>query len=348
MRSGLARRLTTRGHAVSAVESGEAAFERARKEKFDVVLLDMWMPGWTGLETLSHIVKLPAPPMVIGISGMATRATEEAARASGIFSFLPKPLPAEELEGEIRRAAAKARSDRAETEEGLRSGGRGRVLVADDHEEFRRALVRRLRLEGFEADAAATGDSAVGLALTRPYDAYLLDIHMPDGTGPDAARRIRAVDPHATVSFMTGEASQSEIRRGQVHALAGCLRKPLDGDRMGQIVDFLVKTGRESRRRAEAREAYAELPDSKKALIQGRARTKRFLRSGFLRDAALAVFVSLAVSLPMLAAFDLAAQARFALADYWDGAPNPAAMYREIAGYLERDEARELARSDGR
>ena len=56
IRDSLAGALADEGYSVSAVESGEACLEELRKGTFDVVLLDIWLPGIDGLATLERIV----------------------------------------------------------------------------------------------------------------------------------------------------------------------------------------------------------------------------------------------------------------------------------------------------
>jgi two-component system, NtrC family, nitrogen regulation response regulator NtrX len=84
--------LEDEGYAASGAESGEACLEALRKVSFDVVLLDIWLPGIDGLETLEKIRELDAAPEVIMISGHGTIETAVRATKLGAFDFLEKPL----------------------------------------------------------------------------------------------------------------------------------------------------------------------------------------------------------------------------------------------------------------
>lgn len=79
----------------SAVKSGEACLETLRKKSFDVVLLDIWLPGMDGLETLDRIRAMENAPEVVIISGHGTIETAVRATKLGAFDFLEKPLSAE-------------------------------------------------------------------------------------------------------------------------------------------------------------------------------------------------------------------------------------------------------------
>ena len=92
IRDSLAGVLTDEGYSASSAESGEACLERLRKGAFDVVLLDIWLPGIDGLETLQRIRQLDNPPEVIMISGHGTIETAVRATKLGAYDFLEKPL----------------------------------------------------------------------------------------------------------------------------------------------------------------------------------------------------------------------------------------------------------------
>ncbi len=85
--------LADEGYAASSVESGEECLKLLRgQHNYDVVLLDIWLPGIDGLETLERIRDLDNPPEVIMISGHGTIETAVRATKLGAYDFLEKPL----------------------------------------------------------------------------------------------------------------------------------------------------------------------------------------------------------------------------------------------------------------
>lgn len=92
IRQSLGDVLRDEGYRVEAVESGEACLETLAKKKFDAVLLDIWLPGIDGLQTLEQIQTLEGPPLVIMISGHGTIETAVRATKLGAFDFIEKPL----------------------------------------------------------------------------------------------------------------------------------------------------------------------------------------------------------------------------------------------------------------
>jgi two-component system nitrogen regulation response regulator NtrX len=92
IRESLGGVLADEGYSASSVESGEACLELLRKAAFDVVLLDIWLPGIDGLETLEKIREVDSAPEVIMISGHGTIETAVRATKLGAYDFLEKPL----------------------------------------------------------------------------------------------------------------------------------------------------------------------------------------------------------------------------------------------------------------
>ncbi len=84
--------LEDEGYQAGAAGSGEAGLSLLEKRDFDVVLLDVWLPGMDGLDTLQKIRALDNPPEVIMISGHGTIETAVRATKLGAYDFLEKPL----------------------------------------------------------------------------------------------------------------------------------------------------------------------------------------------------------------------------------------------------------------
>src|SRR5437660_3586254 len=84
--------LEDEGYKVLLAESGEACLEVLKKRSCEIALLDIWLPGIDGLDTLERIRQLEDPPEVVIISGHGTIETAVRATKLGAFDFLEKPL----------------------------------------------------------------------------------------------------------------------------------------------------------------------------------------------------------------------------------------------------------------
>lgn len=92
IRQSLSAVLRDEGYNVEALATGEEALKALAQRKFDLVMLDIWLPGMDGLAALEKIQSQPNPPAVIMISGHGTIETAVRATRLGAFDFIEKPL----------------------------------------------------------------------------------------------------------------------------------------------------------------------------------------------------------------------------------------------------------------
>ncbi len=122
--------LEDEGYKAVAAESGEAGLELLRQRPFDVVLLDIWLPGIDGLEALERIRESDHAPEVIIISGHGTIETAVRATKLGAYDFLEKPLSLEKTLILVKNAV-EARKLRVENRELKRQLQTRSVLVGN-------------------------------------------------------------------------------------------------------------------------------------------------------------------------------------------------------------------------
>ena len=97
------------GHIAEVAATGEECLHFLEGGEFDLILLDVWLPGIDGLETLERIRNTDARTAVIMISGHATIATAVAATKLGAFDFIEKPLSIEHTMLTVRNALSHRR-----------------------------------------------------------------------------------------------------------------------------------------------------------------------------------------------------------------------------------------------
>jgi two-component system nitrogen regulation response regulator NtrX len=113
VRSALTGVLRDEGHDVEAVESGEACLDRLSRAAYDVILLDIWLPGIDGLATLQRIRDRQVDAAIVMISGHGNIESAVRAIKMGAFDFLEKPLS---LEKTVLVVANALRQQRLEAE----------------------------------------------------------------------------------------------------------------------------------------------------------------------------------------------------------------------------------------
>jgi DNA-binding NtrC family response regulator len=103
----LAERLETRGLQVTTATDGEKALASVEGQEFDLIVLDLAMPGLDGLETLKRIKARQPEAEIIMLSGQGSIRTSIEAMKLGACDFLQKPVDIGELMNKISEAKEK-------------------------------------------------------------------------------------------------------------------------------------------------------------------------------------------------------------------------------------------------
>ena len=103
----LAQRMKSRGVIVETANSGQEALEKAGNRNYDVVLLDLKMPGLDGIETLKRLKELDSELQIIILTGYGTVRTTVEALKLGAIDFLEKPADIREIMSIVRDAGSK-------------------------------------------------------------------------------------------------------------------------------------------------------------------------------------------------------------------------------------------------
>jgi protein-histidine pros-kinase len=97
----MTRMLEERGHSTTIATDGLEAVEMVERADFDVVLMDVMMPGMDGLEATRIICERRADPsrrpLIVGVSAFTDETSQERGRAAGMAAFLAKPIRPDDL-----------------------------------------------------------------------------------------------------------------------------------------------------------------------------------------------------------------------------------------------------------
>jgi len=100
----LAERMRTRGLEVDTAHNGEQALQKTAKTRYDAIVLDLAMPGMTGMEVLQKLRDENPDRQIILLSGQGTVQTAVEATKLGALDFLEKPADIDVLLEKIKEA----------------------------------------------------------------------------------------------------------------------------------------------------------------------------------------------------------------------------------------------------
>ncbi|MBI5622263.1 MAG: sigma-54-dependent Fis family transcriptional regulator [Elusimicrobia bacterium] len=158
--------LGRRGFSVKEAADGPSGLAEVRKHGFDLVLLDLRLPGMDGLEVLKRVKEGSPGSVVIMITGHATVASAVDAMKLGAYDVLPKPFTPGELMAIIGRAAERRRleTENIRLREELK-GAASTELVAGPSRRMREVLELVGKVAPSEATVLLTGESGTGKEL---------------------------------------------------------------------------------------------------------------------------------------------------------------------------------------
>jgi two-component system nitrogen regulation response regulator NtrX len=171
VRASLGGVLRDEGYRVDAVESGEIGLEQVTRQAYDVILLDIWLPGIDGIATLERLRERRVEAQVIMISGHASVEAAVKATKLGAFDFIEKPLSLEKTVLAVRNAlrqrrlevenlALRARMDRRQQligdspamarlreQIGMAAPTNGRVLISGENGTGKELVARQIHAQ---------------------------------------------------------------------------------------------------------------------------------------------------------------------------------------------------------
>jgi len=162
-RTVLAGELSRMGFVVETAASGEEALEKLSRDQPDVILLDLQLPGMSGLDVLAEKVERGWPSEVIMLTGHGSIDTAIESIRRGAFDYVSKPCPLDELEVRIRRALERqALTKRTDLlERGLTPRDPGSSVVGESPE-FKSLLGLAERVAGSDSTVLVTGETGSG------------------------------------------------------------------------------------------------------------------------------------------------------------------------------------------
>lgn len=218
--------LTDLGYRVDYVHDAGSALELMRKTSYDVALLDMKMPGMSGLELYREIKRLGAGTVAMLVTAYASLATTEEALTAGAWQVLSKPVDFPRLLAYLDEAL-----------------NQPLVLVVDDDRDLCAGLWDIFRERGYRVALAHTAKEAASQVGNANYRVVLIDMRLPGGDGGEVFQRVRAANPEARTLLITGYRSETDdlVARVLADGADGVCYKPFDVPRLLRALQELAE-----------------------------------------------------------------------------------------------------------
>ena len=183
--------------ALAVIEAGEPV---------DLLFTDVVMPGRLRSTELARLVQARRPGIaVLFTSGYTENSIVHDGRLDAGLELLSKPYTRESLARKLRQVLAKAAASAAPRR------GRAAILLCEDDALIRMNAADILDEAGMTVVEAGSGRQALAALDEAPADLCVIDVGLPDMTGIELFRSIRARFPEVPVLFATGHAHLPEV-----------------------------------------------------------------------------------------------------------------------------------------
>ncbi|HEX7372823.1 MAG TPA: response regulator, partial [Thermodesulfobacteriota bacterium] len=212
IRESLQNWLVDLGYQVEVAREGEEALKRIGEKDFDVLILDLRLPGKDGLQVLKEA--RAKKPKLHGIIITAYPTVEKAVEAmkGGAVDFLPKPIDLSYLEKLVEEKTQGAGAPMKP------------ILVVDDEASMRESLRDWLKDLGYEVEIAADGEAALKLISEKDYGLLVLDLKLPGKNGIEVLKEARQRRPGLRgiiiTAFPSVDTAVEAMREGAIDYLS--------------------------------------------------------------------------------------------------------------------------------
>jgi signal transduction histidine kinase/CheY-like chemotaxis protein len=228
------------GSGVEALQELHAA--RSVGDPYHIAILDYHMPAMDGISLARHIrhdAHVQHTKLVL-LSSVCQLSELRATHGHLIDVWLTKPVRrAQLLEALTRTYMNDETTPLFGAPTLVAAPSAGRVLLVEDNAVNQKVATSMLQRLQFRADLAGNGAEAVQLARLVPYDAIIMDCHMPEMDGFEAARRIRAeegADRHVWIIAMTADALAGAREACLAAGMDDYITKPVTLEQLGAIL----------------------------------------------------------------------------------------------------------------
>ena len=216
--------LDAKGYDVNVVTSGKEALATIDENDFDVIFMDIRMPGMNGVETFMEVKKKSPHTSVVMITAFADGDLITQARDEGALQILPKPLDLEKIIGFLQK------------QELLRT-----IFIVDDDITFCNSLKDAIELHSYNVTVVNSAQEAIDTFEQQNYGIVLLDLKLNGKSGMDVAEDIKQKGFKCVMVMMSAFKKEFQKELDNSDQKFNFMEKPFEIDDLLQLLNEVSK-----------------------------------------------------------------------------------------------------------
>jgi FixJ family two-component response regulator len=207
------------GFRAAGFESAELFLKSGRLQETSCLIVDVRMPGMSGLQLQSHLAALGCKIPIIFITAYDDTVARQRALQAGAVAFLGKPFTAEILLQTIRSAL-----------QGQLGVRKNLISLVDDDESIRRTTTLLIESFGFPATAFESAESFLNSGQLHETSCLIIDIHMPGMNGLQLQSHLAAAGCKIPIIFITAHDNKESRQQALQAGAIAFLGKPFNDE----------------------------------------------------------------------------------------------------------------------
>ena len=211
--------LKDEGFSVTAAEDGFHAIQKVKAQNFDIIFMDIKMPGINGVQAYREIKKINSRASVIMMTAYSVEDLIKEAIEEGAYTVIYKPFDMDRVIQTIEKVLKTVL-----------------VLVVDDRLADREIFKDILESKGYRVTTVKDGYEAIESVKKGNFDIIFIDVKMPGIDGVRTFEEIHKIRPDVPVIMVTGYSVEKLVKDAVDKGAYACVYKPLDMDKILKII----------------------------------------------------------------------------------------------------------------
>jgi DNA-binding NtrC family response regulator len=213
------------GHHVEVANDGFKAIEKIKAQAFDVILMDIKMPGINGVETFKKIKGIRPEATVMMMTAYSVEDLVAEALKEGAYGIMYKPVNITEVVEFIESIEKSAL-----------------ILIVDDDLSTCESLMDVLKEKGYRIAKASNGQEAITMVREAEFDLVFIDVKMPVMNGLEIYLALKKIRSDIKVIMMTGYRQEVQDLVGEAikNNAYTCIYKPFDIGKVLLLIEEIL------------------------------------------------------------------------------------------------------------